>query len=226
VQLGRGDALALSANGRWALAATLDLKGNPRHLVLYPTGEDKAHLDPVHLDRGKLEAINWGVWFPDGEHVLVCGAEAQHRRCYKQAINGGPPVPVTADGPERAWMRPDGNMVLGVDGAGWNSGGTAWRLYPLDGGAPQPVKGMGPDDRMAGWASNGQAIFVMHGIATPVTIERLDLATGRRDPMFTFDPPGADRVTSTSVSPDGRAYAYAYVSSPTTMFVVTGMKDR
>jgi hypothetical protein len=84
---------------------------------------------------------------------------------------------------------------------------------------------MGPEDRMAGWAEGGNAVFVQHGTTPPAGIERLDLLTGRREPRFTLNPAGRG-IPMSSVSADGRAYVYQYSRDSTTLFLVTGMKDR
>jgi len=67
-------------------------------------------------------------------------------------------------------------------------------------------------------------LFIRTGGDVPARIERLDIATGRRSLLAELAPD--DRVGlfifyATSISKDGRQYAYGYAKRLSTLFVVT-----
>src|SRR5262249_18794036 len=61
VKLGQGRALALSPDGKWALA----LRSDPAQLVLLPTGPGEPRL----LPRSDLKEYHYASWFPDGQRI-------------------------------------------------------------------------------------------------------------------------------------------------------------
>ena len=67
VRLGAGKALALSPDGRWALALQ---ETRAPQLVLLPTGTG------VAASGGGLTDFFWARWFPDGRRILVVGSGA------------------------------------------------------------------------------------------------------------------------------------------------------
>ena len=66
VRLGAGKALALSPDGRWALALQ---ETSPPQLVLLPTGAGESRPLPAE----GLTDFYWARWFPDGRRILVVG---------------------------------------------------------------------------------------------------------------------------------------------------------
>ena len=64
VRLGQGKSLALSPDGKWALA--LQEGPPPPQLVLLPTGPGEPRL----LPRGDIQEYHYASWFPDGEQIL------------------------------------------------------------------------------------------------------------------------------------------------------------
>ena len=114
-------------------------------------------------------------WFPDGKRVLVCGTEAEHAsRCYAQDVSGGKPRPVTSEGSSNGIVSPDGTLIL-VQGSR-----DEYQLYPSAGGEPRPVSSLAPDDVVARWTADGRFLLAYH-VSVPARLERVDLATGRRE---------------------------------------------
>ncbi|HEU4388776.1 MAG TPA: protein kinase, partial [Blastocatellia bacterium] len=66
VELGHGKALALSSDGKWALALQ---EGPPHRLVLLPTGPG----EPRILPSGEIVEYHYASWFPDGKQILFTG---------------------------------------------------------------------------------------------------------------------------------------------------------
>jgi eukaryotic-like serine/threonine-protein kinase len=215
VRLGEGSAVDLSPDGKWALAV---VPASPQQLVLYPTGAGEKR----RLESGGLVSYDSARFFPDGRRLLVCGAETGRAvRCYIQEIAGGKPRPVTPEGASQGFVSPDGGSILVRGGAG------ALLLYPSGGGEPRSVPGTTPEDHVLRWGADGRSLVLYRGAQVPVHSERLDLATGRREPLRTFgtaETAGALRIGTFALTNDGKSYAYDYAYQLSHLFVVEGAR--
>ncbi len=215
VRLGEGLASDLSPDGKWALAV---VPASPQQLVLYPTGAGEKR----RLDSGGLISYDTAQFFPDGRRLLVCGAETGRAvRCYIQEIAGGKPRPLTPGGTSQGFVSPDGASIL------VRSGGGALLLFPSAGGEPRSVPATTPEDRVLRWGADGRSLVLYRGSQVPVSSERLDLATGRREPLRTFGNPetaGALRIGTFALTSDGKSYAYAYGYQLSHLFLVEGAR--
>ncbi len=219
VRLGEGNAAALSPDGKWALALVHKL--TDPHLVLYPTGAGQPRpLTASGLRPGAGSAAT--RFLPDGRHLLLGGnEEGKGDRVYLVDIEGGKPRaltpenfrgpgPVSTDGKHFLAFRPDGAVICAVDG-----------------GEPRPIPGFQAGDAVVGWTGDDRALFVQRRAAPGAKIDRLDLATGRRDPwkeILPADATGVWRISSIFVAPDGSFYAYAYSRVLSNLFLVEGLK--
>ncbi len=213
VRLGAGSAERLSPDGRWAAA----IVGTPPEVVLYPTGSGT----PRRVAGGRLDPISSVQWFPDGQHLLVCGTEAgKLPRCFRAAVDGTGLTPVTGEG-VRATLAPDGTTLLLT-----MSDGTT-RVGSLQAAASRPVAALRAPDRLVGWSSDSTAVYVQRGFEVPVAIERIDLASGARTLAATIAPDGVAHPASVFVADwvnEGRWYAYNYTTVPSVLFQVTGIR--
>jgi Tol biopolymer transport system component len=217
IRLGKGNAMGLSPDGKWALAIDL---APPPQLVLLPTGAGEAR----RLPRGDVnEYHSGGWWMPDGSSVMFAGAEeGQGARLYVQDVSGGPPRAVT----------PEGMIVLdntvSPDGASVVAGNeTEGYIYPLAGGEPRPLPGFQPGDIPIRWAADGRSVYVRNGFVVPARMEQLDLATGRRTVWKELGPAdlaGVRAITSIVMTPDARWYAYTYASRLSNLYLVEGLR--
>ena len=98
-----------------------------------------------------------------------------------QDVAGGPPTPVTGGRTSSLPklgrpVSPDGRRVvaLGPDGIP--------ALYPLAGGEPVAVPGLGEDDVPLCWTPDGRELMVARYEETPPRIERVEVASGRARP--------------------------------------------
>src|SRR5206468_731656 len=64
VNLGPGQALDLSPDGKWALVRQSE---SPKTLVLQPSGTGTS----LSIDLGAVESVGGAAFFPDGKHLLV-----------------------------------------------------------------------------------------------------------------------------------------------------------
>jgi dipeptidyl aminopeptidase/acylaminoacyl peptidase len=215
VRLGEGLARDLSPDGRWALTV---VPTSPDRLMLYPTGPG----EPRRLESGDIREYSSARWFRDGKGILVCGTDAKHTsRCYVQDVTGGKPRPVTAEGTRDGFVSPDGALLLVQGSSG------EYQLYPSAGGEPRPVSALAPDDIVARWTADGRGFLLSHRSEVPGRLERVDLATGRRDLVRRIAPPdlvGALEIFSITVADDESAYAYSFFQRRTDLFLVEGAR--
>jgi len=117
-------------------------------------------------------------------------------------------------------ISPDSRRALA-----FRTGGT-WGLYPLGGGGPVPVPGIGPDDTSLK-VSDDRTLFVAANGQLPVRVYRLDLTTGAKTILKDFEPPdkaGVSYVRNVVLSADGSAYAYQYRRWLSNLFVAKGLE--
>jgi Tol biopolymer transport system component len=214
VRLGKGVAQSLSPDGRSALA--VDLATNT--LMIMPTGAGESRAVPQH----GIKTYSWAGWFPDATRILFTGAEASKGlRMYVQDLTGGAPRPVTPEGvSERAnTLTPDGKWLVA------RSKDVLTR-FPIHGGEPQPMKGGQPEDTPLIWRDDGRVLFVRQG-RLPARIYALDAETGQRTLVREIaprDPLGVGDVYDIRLTPDGKAYAYVFIRTISTLYQVTGLR--
>jgi Tol biopolymer transport system component len=212
-RLGEGDGLALSPDGKWEVAM---LPAADDQLLLIPVGAGETKT----LKSERLHYRN-ALWLPDGKRLLVMAEESGHGvRTYLQDIAGGAPKALTPEGVEAVLVSPDGKSFLA------RGAEKKFLLYPLEGGEPQPVSGLAPEDQPIQWLSDGSILFFRPGeISTSVS--RLDLGTGRKSFWKQFAP--ADRVGllgtyEVSVTRDGKLYVRDDRHIFSSLFVVDGLR--
>jgi hypothetical protein len=155
---------------------------------------------------------------------VIAGVDASdEERLYVQDLAGGPPAAVTGEGVTLARLgrpvSPDGRRVVAVDPEGIPA------VYPLQGGEPAPVPGLGNYDVPLCWTPDGRDLLVAHYEDTPPRVEYVEVASGRTRPWKgprRSLPGGLLGQARVLVTPDGESYAYGtyrrlsdlYLSSP------------
>ncbi|MGH9389296.1 MAG: hypothetical protein ACRD1Z_06745, partial [Vicinamibacteria bacterium] len=173
VRLGEGVGLSLSPDGAWVVAHTA--RAAKPQLWLYPTGAGEKRLLPT----GDLSIQSAADWLSDGKRIVFTGNEpGRGSRLFVIDLAGGRPRALTPEG-YRSLSRtvsPDGKSVLAV-------GPDRKRyLYPLEGGEPSVVPGLGTDETPSGYSEDGRFVYVYRRQDIPSKISRLEIATGRREP--------------------------------------------
>ena len=100
-------------------------------------------------------------------------------------------------------------------------------LYPTDGGEPRPVPGVEREEIVVRWTADGRGLYLADSRKMPLTVSRLDLATGRREPIRSFAPADAAGVLNVFpvlLSADGKSYVYSYRRILDDLSVVTGAR--
>ena len=222
VDLGVGETQAFSRDGRWAL--TIDF-GPPTRILVLPTGLGTQKT----IVSGGI-AAQQANWLPDGARIVFAGAApGQPSRLYVQEIDAtAPPRPVSPDGTAASGaasslpVSPDGRSVVatGPDGKA--------AIFPLDGGAPRPIAGLGPRDVVIRWTADGSALLVATTGPLPMRVERLEPGSGRRTlwKEFTVDDlagvyGGAHYLR---VTPDGSTWVWSPVRLLHDLFIAEGLK--
>ncbi len=213
VRLGDGAALDLSADGKWALASL----PTEARLVLYPTGAGQ----PKSLDRASIEGYEFGQLTPDGDRVVFCGHEAGHAdRCYIQDIPAGKPRALTAPGRTQAFVSPDGRRIAA-------EGPSGLEVVSIDRGVPAAIPGSTLDDSIIRWGADNRSLLVGSAWQVPVRVERLDVATGKRELIRVLGPPdllGAIQILPVAFSPDERSYSYSTRRMHSLLFAIDGAR--
>jgi Tol biopolymer transport system component/predicted Ser/Thr protein kinase len=215
VRLGSGVAYALSPDKKWVLASQ---PGVPLDSVLLPTGAGENR----RLGHNGVMLVR-AHWMPDGKRYIFIGNEKDRGlRLWVQNVDSDKPTPITPEGVRATqWMiSPDGNEVAAVlsDRKGY--------LFPVAGGDPKPIAGFPEGSIPVSWSGDGKSIFMYNPGDLPAKVDRLNLATGQRQPWKTLMPPDAAGVTDVGpilVTPDASAYVYEYGRTLSDLYLVQGI---
>ena len=216
VRLGDGQALALSPDGRWALATRYDA---PTQLLLLPTkaGEAKAlaHGETTHIA---------ARWFPDGKRLVFSGNDpGRGVRLYVEDVAGAKPLAITPEGANTLSfaVSPDGQSVAAV------SQDTKGYLYPATGGESRPIPGFAPGEEPITWSQDGRYLYVDRAGESPAKVYRLEVATGVRTPWKQFmpsDPAGVEFIGPVVLAPESKVYVYGVRQLLSDLYLVEGLR--
>jgi hypothetical protein len=216
VRLGDGQGLALSPDQSSALAVIYD---GPE-LVILPTGIG----EPATLPRGEVAEVHWADFTPDGRGIIFAGSRAgAGARLYAQSLSGGSPRPITPEGFTTAGhpITADGREIAVLPAGG------PLALIPLEGGEPRPIAGAEPGDLPVRFSADGRSLFLHRGNDIPLTIERLDLASGRKELWKSLQPSdlaGVRAVGPVRLTADGKGYAYNASRFLSSLYVLMGAR--
>jgi hypothetical protein len=215
IRLGEGSGMGLSPDGKWALAR---LNVTPSPLVLYPTGVGE-------MKQVKDDGLNHtsAALMPDGKRFVFTGTEPGHGvRLYVESLDDAKPRAFSPEGVGAGIvLSPNGEYVanLGPDRKVY--------LFPVAGGEPKPVPGLGPEEVPTGWTSDGRSLFVLARGQVPAQVFRVDVTTGQRTFWKTMEPAdsaGIDTIGRVMMSADNKAYVYSYVRTLSDLYLVEGLK--
>jgi serine/threonine protein kinase/Tol biopolymer transport system component len=216
VRLGEGSAFSLSPDQKWVIGS---LPRPPAQLTLLPTGAGEVR-QLTH------DAINHGRvhWLPDGKRFVFLGDEPEHgMRLYVQDTEGGKPRAISPEGvsANQFVVSPDGKLVaaVGPDLKGY--------LFPIDGGDTRPMAGFPVGDAAVGWTSDSRSVFIYRPGELPAKVERLDLATGQKQPwrpLMPADSAGVTDIGPILITPDAKTYVYEYGRTLSDLYLVEGLK--
>jgi eukaryotic-like serine/threonine-protein kinase len=204
--LGLGKAMALSADEKWALVT----RSSPTlHLALLPTGAG----EPRDLPPGAAVQYHWATFFPDGRRILIAAQEkGRPPRSYVQDLSGGPPRPFGEEGLRATLVSPDGREIAGTTLDGLHL------ILPANGeGRARAIVGAEPGDFLVAWSSDGKSMLARGAETRPLTLYRIDLASGGRERWKELVPPDPAGFVEFGAGPMGvrvtsdfRFYAYNF----------------
>jgi hypothetical protein len=163
-------------------------------------------------------------WLPGDRNYLIMGI-SPHRKIQYFAWNAAHGS-VRAVSPEGM---PDNIPLISPDRREYLSQGPdrQWYVYPLQGGEPVRVPGLGEHDIPINWRSDGLSLYVITHMDQNkmFQVALLDVKTGQRSSWKEIRPmTPVDSVYNLRLTPDGRAYAYNYSHANSDLFLVDGLK--
>ena len=218
VRLGMGNAVALSADGKWVIVQKLNPA--PVQLILLPTGVGEGRA----LTNDAL-AHDFARFLPDGERFIFIGAEpGKASRTWVQSLAGGAPTPVTPEGSTGQLVTPDGTRVIAREQG-------IRKLFPLDGkGTPEVLKFVDTAEGPIRFTADGRAMLIRgrSSISAAVDVIRVDMTTGARTPVRTVLPlpeaVGSGGVGQLLMTSDGAVYVQGYGVTQSDLFLVKGLR--
>jgi hypothetical protein len=227
IRLGEGMAVALSPDGRRAIVQMGDFHQSGNRLLLLSTGAEP----PRELPRGPIDSYGGAAWLPDGERVVLSGAEkGREHRLYVQRVPDGDLLPIS----------PEGWTLGGTPSAHWvpcfrsqpderRRRTRAWQLCSVDGGAPRAAPWVGGYAVVLAWGDDERHALVADFWQPPLRVFRVDTADGRREPWLDTSPPDPAGIRPEwtqggTLTPDGRYYIYSYSRTLDDLFLLEGLK--
>ncbi len=208
LKLGPGKALALSPDGKWALALEPTKPLPQLNLLSTSLGQSKPLSNPG------IKEYHYASFFPDGRQILFTGIEARDGaviRSFVQDVNTDQFHPLTEEGTVALRVSPDGKRVITLQPD------QIFYIQGLNGGEPKPIPGLERDDEPIQWSDDGRAVFVKGEGDFATKIYRVDLATGRRREWKNIDPPNKVGHVGLElnpggilITPDGKVCVYTY----------------
>jgi hypothetical protein len=219
--LGDGAGTDISPDGRMVLAVT-----PAGRFRLIPTGVGTAR----DLDTGPGTGSE-GWFFPDGHRLLldmILPNDLPQMMIFDLETRtirpAAPPgfTCFTGGNP----LSPDGNRLALYNRDSKTAEITIW-VFPIGGERGTQVSAIRSGERVCTWTQDGRGLYVFQREAIPNRIDRVDIATGHREPWKTFhpaDPAGIGGITDFVLAPDGRHVVFNYKRVLTQLFLVEGLK--
>lgn len=216
VRLGDGRNPTLSADGKWALAMSLD---RPHEILELPTGAGESKT----ISTSDVK-VHGAYFFPDESRLLMLGNQPGHGlRLWVLKVSGGTPQPFTPEGVTlriRGCISPDGKRAAAQDPNGKIT------IYPVDGGDPVAVPNVQLGEVPIQWTPDGKGLLVGDWeVPTPVYL--IDMTTGQRRLFKTVtpaDPTGLFNGSPPIFSRDLKNYVYSYTRITSDLYIVEGLK--
>ena len=179
------------------------------------TGQEQT-LTHDHLVHGPAE------WFPDDKRIAFSGNEPGHgQRIYVQEVGESQPRAITPEGAIMARVSPDGRKVAAAVGLNYKT-----LIFPVDAGDPHPVPGLAPGEVPIAWSQDGLYLYCYQITELPVTVFRVEVATGKRMPwkkLEPSDPVGISSMGNIFLSADAKSYVYNVIRKLDVLYVVDNL---
>jgi eukaryotic-like serine/threonine-protein kinase len=216
VRLGDGAAYALSPDQKWVIAGSVH---SPMISTLLPTGAGETR----KLSHGSVTLVR-ARWMADGKHYVFIGNEKDHGlRLWVGSVDSDAVKSISPEGTQATqWaVSPDGKLVAAAqaDRKGY--------FFPTDGGESRPIPGFPEGYIPVGWTADGRSLFIYSPGELPARVQRLDIATGQKQPWKELLPADAAGITDMGpilITPDGKSYVYEYGRTLSDLYLVDGIQ--
>jgi eukaryotic-like serine/threonine-protein kinase len=216
VLLGEGGAVALSPDGKWAIAQTQE---SPSQFKLLPTGAG----EPRDLTKDNVNH-SWAHWFPDGKRILFTADEPDKGvRFYVYDLASGKSQAISQEGVSGTSfaLSPDSQQIAGIgpDQKGY--------LYPVAGGDPRLIAGLNQGEQPITWAADGRSLYVYQPGELPARVFHVDLQSGQRTlwkELMPTDPAGVENIGPIYMTPDAKTCVFGYHRNLADLYLVEGLK--
>ncbi len=216
VLLGEGGAVALSPDGKWAIAQSQE---SPSQFRLLPTGAG----EPRDLTKDNINH-SWAHWFPDGKRILFTADEPDHGvRFYIYDLASGKSQAISSEGVNGTSfaVSPDALQIaaIGPDKKGY--------MYPTAGGDPQLIPGLNPGEQPVMFSADGHGLYIYQPGELPARVYRLDVQTGQRTlwkELMPYDPAGVENIGPILMTPDAKTCVFGYHRMLADLYLVEGLK--
>ncbi|MBS2022623.1 MAG: protein kinase, partial [Deltaproteobacteria bacterium] len=216
IQLGQGLTGAISHDGRWVAATSV--QGPLLPIKILPTGPGA----PRELPAAGLTALR-ARFFPDGKRLLVFAEGlGTGPRLYIRDLDGGEPKAISDEGIVHHWfdISPDGTRVVAarVDGA-------TLLLDPAVTLPPRQVQGPHTGEVPYCWLDDHEVLMGVP-VELPARLFAVNVDTGERRPWSSVMPraPGAFGMARILAAQNGKMLAYNYASAKTHLYLVEGIR--
>src|SRR5262249_16958279 len=197
IRLGGGSTEAFSPDGAWALSITN--AENPQ-IMLLPTSVGESRI----LSREGMDPIS-ADFLPDGKTIVYAATEVgQGSRLYLRDVGGGKSRALTPEGYAmfRGTITPDGKAIVvrGPDRRIY--------LYPLAGGEPTALPGLGDKHRPARFSADGKYLYIQEDQTIPMRVDSYDIAAGRLElwkELMVADAAGLRPISRPVLTPDRKS---------------------
>ena len=215
VALGPGAQPRFSPDGTTAAAPLLT---RPPQVALNPIGAGASQRLPV-VDITSLKSV---AWFPDGKHLVLTGApEGQPLRTYDMDLQGGKPQALGPPDFIGVTVAKDGKRI-----AGRNASAEAV-VFDRETPKLQTIPGIEPEETLAQWTEDGQALLVYSPAPWEARIYRVETATGKRTLLQTVElgeKAGSIAPLRLAYAEGSKTYVYSAVRILGGLYVVEGLE--
>ena len=216
VLLGEGGAVALSPDGKWAIAQSQE---SPSQFKLLPTGAG----EPKDLTKDNINH-SWAHWFPDGKRILFAADEpGKGVRFYVYDLATGTSKAISQEGVNATSfaISPDSQRIaaIGPDKKGY--------LYPTAGGDPKLIPGLNPGELPITFNADGHGLYIYQPGELPARVYHLDIETGKRTlwkELMPYDPAGVENIGPILMTPDAKTCVFGYHRMLADLYLVEGLK--
>ena len=216
VLLGEGGAVALSPDGKWAIAQSQE---SPSQFRLLPTGAG----EPRDLTKDNINH-SWAHFFPDGKRILFTADEpGKGVRFYVYDLATSKSEAISAEGVNGTSfaISPDAQQIaaIGPDKKGY--------MYPTAGGDPKQIAGLNPGEQPITFSADGKGLYIYQPGELPARVYRLDLQSGQRTlwkELMPYDPAGVENIGPILMTPDAKTLVFGYHRMLADLYLVEGLK--